>query len=108
PDLERIERRARALVESEGAAGALEEAMAEFDATVDAPPTRTNGRGKPEWLMRSLVRDYSDFGERICDPFAGYGSTLAAARFMGRTAIGSEMDIAIARAASDQDLRVGR
>jgi hypothetical protein len=50
------------------------------------------GRGKPDWLMSALVRDYTRSGGRIVDPFAGWGSTLAAAVANGRTAIGSEMD----------------
>jgi hypothetical protein len=50
------------------------------------------GRGKPDWLMSALVRDYSRPGDLICDPFAGWGSTLAAAVANGRTAIGSEVD----------------
>lgn len=50
------------------------------------------GRGKPDWLMSALVRDYSRPGDLICDPFAGWGSTLAAAVANGRRAIGSEMD----------------
>ena len=50
------------------------------------------GRGKPPWLLDALVRDYSDAGHLVCDPFAGWGSTLVAARNAGRDAIGSEMD----------------
>lgn len=51
-----------------------------------------SGRGKPAWLMNALVRDYSRPGDTICDPFAGWGSALAAAVANGRTAIGAEMD----------------
>lgn len=50
------------------------------------------GRGKPEWLTGALVRDYSDPGDLICDPCAGWGTTLTAALSYGRRAIGSEMD----------------
>jgi hypothetical protein len=50
------------------------------------------GRGKPDWLMSALVRDYSRPGDLICDPFAGWGSTLAAAVANNRRAIGAEMD----------------
>ena len=52
------------------------------------------GRGKPNWLMQALVRDYSRKGDVVCDPFAGWGSTLAAAVALGRTAIGAELDAA--------------
>lgn len=50
------------------------------------------GRGKPSWLMRALVRDYSRAGDLICDPMAGYGATLIAALDEGRRCIGSELD----------------
>jgi DNA methylase len=48
--------------------------------------------GKPLWLMRSLVRDYSRPGDLIVDPCAGGATTLIAARMEGRRAIGAEMD----------------
>jgi hypothetical protein len=65
-----------------------------LDGAYVGPPSREagGGRGKPDWLMSALVRDYSRAGDRIVDPFAGWGSTLAAAVANGRTAIGSEMD----------------
>ena len=44
--------------------------------------------------MNALVRDYSRPGDLVCDPFAGWGSTLAAAVANGRRAIGAEMDAA--------------
>lgn len=48
--------------------------------------------GKPLWLMRALVRDYSRPGDLIVDPCAGSGTTLLAAAIEGRRAIGAEMD----------------
>lgn len=48
--------------------------------------------GKPEWLMRSLVRDYTRPGDLVCDPCAGGGTTLLAALSEGRRAVGAEMD----------------
>lgn len=54
--------------------------------------SRGGGRGKPSWLMSALVRDYSRPGDLVCDPFAGYGSTLTAALSLGRRAIGAEVD----------------
>lgn len=47
---------------------------------------------KPLALMQALVRDYSRPGDLVCDPCAGTGTTLLAARNLGRSAIGSEMD----------------
>jgi site-specific DNA-methyltransferase (adenine-specific) len=46
--------------------------------------------GKPLWFMRALVRDYSRRGNLVCDPCAGAGTTLRAAVFEGRHAVGAE------------------
>lgn len=53
------------------------------------------GRGKPDWLMRAIVRDYSRPGDLVVDPFAGWGSTLSAAIGLGRRALGAEIDPAV-------------
>jgi site-specific DNA-methyltransferase (adenine-specific) len=46
--------------------------------------------GKPVWLMRALVRDYTRPGDLVCDPCAGGGTTLLAAALEGRRALGAE------------------
>ncbi len=56
------------------------------------PRDASKGRGKPHKLLSALVRDYSTPGELVCDPFAGWGSTLIAARSLNRRAVGAEMD----------------
>lgn len=48
--------------------------------------------GKPLWLMRAIVRDYTRPGDLVVDPCAGGGTTLLAAVIEGRRAIGAEMD----------------
>ncbi len=48
--------------------------------------------GKPLWLMRAIVRDYTRPGDLVCDPCAGGGTTLLAAAMEGRRAIGAECD----------------
>lgn len=55
-------------------------------------PGSEGGRGKPSWLMRQIVADYSRPGDLICDPLAGYGATLIAAIDEGRRSIGAELD----------------
>jgi len=48
--------------------------------------------GKPEGLMRCLVSDYSREGDLVLDPFMGSGTTLVAAKNLGRRAIGIEIE----------------
>lgn len=50
------------------------------------------GGAKPLDLMRAIVRDYSRPGDLICDPCAGGGTTIIAARMEGRRSIGAEWD----------------
>lgn len=48
--------------------------------------------GKPLWLMRAIVGDYSREGDLVVDPCMGAGTTLVAAVELGRIAIGCEPD----------------
>lgn len=48
--------------------------------------------GKPLWLMRAIVGDYSRDGDLVVDPCMGAGTTLVAAVELGRRAIGCEPD----------------
>jgi hypothetical protein len=48
--------------------------------------------GKPLAQMRRIVRDYSRPGDVVCDPCAGWGTTLIAAAIEGRRGLGAEMD----------------
>ncbi len=48
--------------------------------------------GKPVWLMRSIVRDYSRPGDVVCDAFGGHFTTALAALLEGRSAISCEVD----------------
>ena len=47
--------------------------------------------GKQIGPMRSVLRDYTRPGDLVCDPCAGGGTTLLAARMEGRRSIGAEM-----------------
>lgn len=47
---------------------------------------------KPLNLYKNLVIDFTDPGETILDPFCGSGTTLVAAKQLGRKAIGIELE----------------
>lgn len=47
---------------------------------------------KPKGLMDALVRQFSDRGDLICDPFVGSGSTAVSALGLGRNFIGWERE----------------
>ena len=53
---------------------------------------RVHTTQKPDRLMEMLIRDFTDPGETILDPFAGSGTTGVAAIRMGRKFIGWERD----------------
>lgn len=57
-----------------------------------------DGRRKSTVLLRKLIADYTDEGDLIVDPTAGYGTTLLAAHQLGRRAIGAELDAEVAAA----------
>ena len=54
---------------------------------------RTGARigGKPLELMRQIVGDYSESGDLVCDPCAGYATTGVAALELGRRFVGAEI-----------------
>lgn len=47
---------------------------------------------KPVALMEALVRDFTDEGDLVLDPFAGSGTTGVACRRLGRRFLGYEKD----------------
>lgn len=63
---------------------------------------RVHPTQKPEALMIELVRLFSDPGETIIDPFMGSGTTLSAAKRLGRRAIGIEAKEEHCRAAAER------
>lgn len=71
-----------------------------FGDVIQSAPTRASERRlaphpslKPQAFMRQLVRAVLPLGKGVvCDPFAGSGSTLAAAEAVGYASIGIEKD----------------
>lgn len=53
---------------------------------------RVHPAQKPIALMRDLIGAFSDPGETILDPFMGSGTTLRAAKDLGRRAVGVELE----------------
>ena len=63
-----------------------------YEFGVERGDWRVHPTQKPEPLMVALVSDFSDVGETVLDPFMGSGTTLVAAKRLGRKAIGIELD----------------
>jgi site-specific DNA-methyltransferase (adenine-specific) len=71
-----------------------------FGDVIESSPTRSSERAlaphpslKPQAFMRQIVRAVLPMGEGVVlDPFAGAGSTLAAAEVAGYDSIGIERD----------------
>jgi len=55
-------------------------------------PDEKHPTTKPGWLMRRLIEASSDPGDIVLDPFMGSGTTLRAAKDLGRKAIGIEIE----------------
>ena len=80
-----------------------------FGDVIDSAPTRSSERKiaphpslKPQAFLRKLVRGVLPLGTGVVlDPFAGAGSTLAAAEAVGYESIGVERDPEYFRLASD-------
>ena len=61
-----------------------------------APPDEKDKEAH-EWSQsiggwRAVLEDWTDPGQVVCDPFYGAGSTLIAARQLGRKVIGADID----------------
>jgi site-specific DNA-methyltransferase (adenine-specific) len=80
-----------------------------FGDVIRSAPTRPNERTianhpslKPQAFLRQVVRAILPLGEgTVLDPFAGSGSTLAAAEAVGYNSIGVELDSTYLRIASE-------
>jgi DNA modification methylase len=56
----------------------------------ESSPYRKHKSQKPLWLMKELLEMFK--GNIVCDPFMGSGTTLVAAKELGRKAIGIEIE----------------
>ena len=63
---------------------------------------RVHPTQKPLWLMREWIELFTKPGDIILDPFMGSGTTLRAAKDLGRRAIGIEIDERFCRAAIER------
>lgn len=63
---------------------------------------RVHPTQKPIALMRELVERFTDPGDVIVDLFCGSGTTLRAARDLGRFSVGIELDPAFAAMAAER------
>lgn len=58
--------------------------------------------GKPLALMQQIVEGYTRPGDLVCDPCCGAGTTLLAAKLLGRRYIGGDLDEAHAELARER------
>ena len=61
---------------------------------------------KPVKLLERLIQTFTDPGDVVIDPCCGSGSTLRAARNLGRNAFGFEIDRNFYQRAKDEMLAV--
>jgi len=65
--------------------GMLQQNMAEKE-------LRSHPTQKPLPVMIEIIEDYTNASDLVCDPFMGSGTTLVAAKALGRKAVGFEIN----------------
>jgi len=63
-----------------------------YDHLTPLPESFDGGDRMPPALVRRLVTEHTEHGDRILDPFAGFGTTLTVAERLDRKAWGIEYD----------------
>ena len=67
-------------------------ALADVIEWQDSPKNELHPTEKPLSILMPLIEAFSRPGQIVIDPFAGSGSTLMAAKMLGRDYIGIELD----------------
>lgn len=73
----------------------------ELDVVEQHDSDRRHPTQKPEALVEWFIRTYTEQGALILDPTAGSGSTLCAAKSLGRKCVGFDIDPVSVQAAND-------
>ena len=63
-----------------------------YERNQDLPPTPDADVVAPESFVEHFLGEFTDPGDAVLDPFAGFGTTLAVAESMGRGPIGVEYE----------------
>lgn len=77
-------------------------AMGDVIGWTDYTGNRLHPSQKPVGILRPLIEAFSPDGGLVLDPFAGSGSTLAAAKSLGRRYLGIELDATYHAAAAQR------
>ena len=78
----------------------------EYDQETDIPPEFVDDVRTPEAYVRHFLRAFSEEGDVVLDPFAGFGTTLLVAEELGRVPYGVEYEedrVAVVRDRMDAD-----
>ena len=78
----------------------------EYERETDLPAGFEGGARTPEAYVRHFLREHTDDGETVLDPFAGFGTTLTVAEELGRVPYGVEYEedrVAVVRDRIDPD-----
>jgi hypothetical protein len=64
----------------------------DYEQETEIPPAFEDDVRTPEAYVRHFLREFSEAGDVVLDPFAGFGTTLLVAEELGRTPYGVEFE----------------